>query len=72
MSEAPKVGIGTIKWFDEAERFGFIEQEGDEDVYFDLDDIAADVAALEPDQMVQFIKETTDIGPRAKKIVILG
>jgi len=71
MDEARKVAIGTVKWFDGAEGLGFIKQEDDEDVYFDLDDIVDDVAELEPDRMVQFIKEPTDTGPIAKKITIL-
>jgi cold shock CspA family protein len=70
MEETRKVAIGTIKWFDEAKGLGFIKQEDDEDVYFDLD-IVDDVAELEPDRMVQFIKEPTDTGPIAREITIL-
>jgi cold shock protein len=33
MSKGAQVAAGTVKWFNEAKGFGFIQQEGGEDVF---------------------------------------
>jgi hypothetical protein len=75
---APEPGIGKIKYFDKGSKRGVIAPENGiskqsalEDIYFQVTDdhIAAN---LRVGQLVQFIKEETDIGAEAKQISVLS
>ena len=46
---------GTVKWFNEAKGFGFIEVEGQDDVFVHFSEIAGDgFKSLDEDQEVEF------------------
>lgn len=73
MSDQVKLGI--IQVIDRANRFGIIAEEaegmtksGGESVTFDLDD---ETQNLREGQLVQFLKETSNYGPRATRIAAL-
>lgn len=61
---------GTVKWFDDAKGFGFIEQEFGEDVFVHYSEIQAEgYKSLEEDQEVEFELEETDKGLSATNVV---
>ncbi|MGM0381785.1 MAG: cold-shock protein [bacterium] len=54
---------GTVKWFDDAKGFGFIEQETGEDVFVHYSEIAVEgYKTLEEGQDVEFELEETEKG----------
>lgn len=54
---------GTVKWFDDAKGFGFIEQEFGDDVFVHYSEIQADgYKSLDEDQEVEFELEETEKG----------
>ena len=56
---------GTVKFFHDQKRYGFIETEGmDDDVFFHEDDLEGDVEVGEDDE-VEFETEEGDKGPKA-------
>lgn len=64
------VPTGTVKWFDDAKGFGFIEQEFGEDVFVHYSEIQAEgYKSLEEDQEVEFELEETDKGLSATNVV---
>lgn len=62
--------VGTVKWFDDAKGFGFIEQEFGEDVFVHYSEIQAEgYKSLDEDQEVEFELEETDKGLAATNVV---
>jgi len=55
---------GTVKWFNERKGFGFIEQEGGDDVFVHYREIRGDgFKTLNEGQRVEFTLTTRDKGP---------
>jgi CspA family cold shock protein len=63
---------GTVKWFNEAKGFGFIEQESGPDVFAHFSAIAAEgFKTLIEGQKVQFVVTSGQKGPQAENIVAI-
>ena len=63
---------GTVKWFNEAKGFGFIEQESGPDVFVHFSNIEGDgFKTLAEGQKVEFTVTQGQKGPQAEKIVAL-
>ncbi len=63
---------GTVKWFNEAKGFGFIEQESGPDVFAHFSAIASTgFKTLNEGQAVQFTLTQGQKGPQAENIVAL-
>ena len=63
---------GTVKWFNADKGFGFIEREGDSDVFVHFSAIQGDgYKSLDEGQAVSFDVEDSDRGPQATNIVKL-
>jgi len=63
---------GTVKWFNEAKGFGFIEQENGPDVFAHFRQIAGDgFKTLAEGQKVEFTVTEGQKGPQAENIVAL-
>ena len=61
---------GTVKWFNEAKGFGFISQEGGEDVFVHFSAIQMDgFKTLAEGQSVEFEVKTGDKGLHAMNVV---
>ncbi len=61
---------GTVKWFNEAKGFGFIEQESGPDVFAHFSAISgAGFKTLAEGQKVEFTVTQGDKGPQAEDIV---
>ncbi|PSH00144.1 MAG: cold-shock protein [Nanohaloarchaea archaeon SW_4_43_9] len=59
---------GTVKFFHDQKRYGFIEtEEMDDDVFFHEDDLEGDVEVGEDDE-VEFETEEGDKGPKAVNV----
>jgi CspA family cold shock protein len=66
------VPTGTVKWFDDAKGFGFIEQEFGDDVFVHYSEIEAEgYKSLDEDQEVKFELEETEKGLAATDVVPL-
>jgi CspA family cold shock protein len=64
------VPTGTVKWFDDAKGFGFIEQEFGDDVFVHYSEIKEDgYKTLDEDQEVEFELEETEKGLAATDVV---
>jgi CspA family cold shock protein len=64
---------GTVKWFNGAKGFGFIEREEGEDVFVHFSAIQADgFRNLEEGQRVEFAVEPGPKGLRAADVVVVG
>ncbi|MFN2399614.1 MAG: cold-shock protein [Gemmatimonadaceae bacterium] len=60
---------GRVKWFNDAKGYGFIEQEGGEDVFVHFSSITMDgFKTLTEGQEVEFEIETGDKGLHATKV----
>ncbi|OUS32155.1 cold-shock protein [Thalassotalea sp. 42_200_T64] len=60
---------GTVKWFNEAKGFGFIEQENGPDVFAHFRSIVADgFKTLTEGQKVEFTVTEGQKGPQAENI----
>ena len=63
---------GTVKWFNEAKGFGFIEQEGGPDVFAHFSAIqGSGFKTLAEGQQVEFTMTQGQKGPQAENIVAL-
>ena len=63
---------GTVKWFNEAKGFGFIEQESGPDVFAHYSAIASTgFKTLSEGQKVEFTVTQGPKGPQAENIVAL-
>ncbi|ATC94776.1 cold-shock protein [Pseudoalteromonas tunicata] len=63
---------GTVKWFNEAKGFGFIEQASGPDVFAHFSAISGDgFKTLAEGQKVQFVVTKGQKGPQAENIVVL-
>ena len=64
--------IGTVKWFNAAKGYGFIEREGADDVFVHFSAIQSDgFRALNEGQKVEFSVETGEKGLQATAVVPL-
>jgi CspA family cold shock protein len=64
------VTIGTVKWFNDAKGFGFIEQESGPDVFAHFSAITGDGhKSLAEGQKVEFTVTQGEKGPQAENIV---
>jgi CspA family cold shock protein len=63
---------GTVKWFNEAKGFGFIQQESGPDVFAHFSAIKGDgFKTLAEGQRVEFTVTQGQKGPQAENIVLL-
>jgi CspA family cold shock protein len=63
---------GTVKWFNEAKGFGFIEQESGPDVFAHFSNISGDgFKTLAEGQKVEFTVTQGQKGPQAENIVAI-
>ncbi len=63
---------GTVKWFDSAKGYGFIEKDDGDDVFVHFSAIQQDgFKTLEEDQSVEFEVVEGDRGPQAANVVTL-
>lgn len=62
---------GRVKWFDADKGFGFIAQEGGEDVHVRSSALPSGVTSLKPGQKVEFGVADGRRGPQALQVVVL-
>lgn len=61
---------GTVKWFDAAKGYGFIEQPEGDDIFVHFSAIQGEgFKTLEEGESVTFDIEQSDRGPQATKVV---
>ena len=64
--------VGTVKWFNEAKGFGFIEQEGGPDVFAHFRAInGSGFKTLQEGQKVTFEETQGEKGPQAENIEVV-
>ncbi|MFA0733093.1 MAG: hypothetical protein LKKZDAJK_002827 [Candidatus Fervidibacter sp.] len=64
--------VGRVKWFNDAKGYGFIEQEGGEDVFVHYSNIQGrGYRSLREGQIVQFDIEQTPKGLRAINVRVI-
>ena len=63
---------GKVKWFNEKKGFGFIEQDGEKDLFVHYTAIQGDgFKSLSEGQKVRFEIEETSKGPKAKNVQVI-
>ena len=65
------VPTGKVKWFDADKGFGFLAQEGGDDVHVRLSALPAGVATLKPGQKVEFDVADGRRGPQALRVTVV-
>ena len=64
---------GSVKWFDSSKGFGFIQREGQDDVFVHYSAIRGDgFRSLEEGQQVEFETVTSPKGLQARDVVVIG
>ena len=64
---------GTVKWFNSSKGYGFISQEGGEDVFVHFQSIIADgYKTLEEGQKVEFTIGQGQKGPQANDVTVVS
>lgn len=64
--------IGTVKWFNDAKGFGFIERDNGDDCFVHFSAINAEgFRKLVEGQQVEFEVESSDRGPKAIDVSII-
>ncbi|MBZ0177734.1 MAG: cold-shock protein [Melioribacteraceae bacterium] len=64
---------GTVKWFNSSKGYGFISQEGGEDVFVHFQSIIGDgYKTLEEGQKVEFTLGQGQKGPQANEVKVLS
>jgi CspA family cold shock protein len=66
-----QVPSGRVKWYDADKGFGFLAQEGGEDVYVRKAALPAGVEALKPGQRVEFGMAEGRRGPQALQVKLV-
>ena len=67
------MAVGTVKWFNESKGFGFISQEGGEDVFVHYSAITGEgYRNLEEGQAVEFDVTDGQKGPQAANVRLVG
>ncbi|HBO70102.1 MAG TPA: cold-shock protein [Deltaproteobacteria bacterium] len=62
--------VGKVKWFNETKGFGFIEQEGEKDVFVHYTAIRMDgYRTLKEGQPVEFVALETPKGLQASEVI---
>src|SRR6266576_1763636 len=70
LQEADRMAKGKVKWFNDAKGYGFIEQEGGEDVFVHFSAIQMDgFKTLAEGQVVEFEVQQGDKGLHATNVV---
>ncbi len=65
------MATGTVKWFDDAKGFGFIEREEGEDVFVHYSAIVGEgYKSLSEGSEVEFDVEDDAKGPRAANVIV--
>ncbi|MFT4125343.1 MAG: cold-shock protein [Gordonia sp. (in: high G+C Gram-positive bacteria)] len=62
---------GKVKWYDADKGFGFLSQEGGEDVYVRASALPEGLSVLKPGQRVEFGMAAGRRGPQALKVTVL-
>ncbi|WP_076481691.1 cold-shock protein [Williamsia sterculiae] len=62
---------GKVKWYDAEKGFGFLSQEGGEDVYVRSSALSGGVESLKPGQKVEFGMAAGRRGPQALSVTVL-
>jgi CspA family cold shock protein len=71
--EVRRMPIGRVKWFNDAKGYGFIEQEGGEDVFVHFSAIAGEgYRSLQEDAEVEFDIVSDAKGPRAENVQVIS
>ncbi len=74
-ARASRIGIGVVRSLSKDGLAGMISPlDGSEELYFDLSDdryVDPEEIELQEKQIVQYIKEISERGPRAKGLVVL-
>lgn len=68
MSQVPS---GKVKWYDADKGFGFIAQEGGDDVHVRSSALPTGVATLKPGQKIEFDIADGRRGPQALRVTVL-
>lgn len=66
-----RVPTGKVKWYDADKGFGFLAQDGGEDVYVRKTALPAGVEALKPGQRVEFGMAEGRRGPQALQVKLV-